>query len=503
MSLSAQNIALHPISWRRPIITHIWEDYSTYSVEAITASSAGVYDFSENDCMYFAVIKLFEEVPAADQAEGVDPYSSASEDDTESWGPNSRLSHFVRGAPSGNTQKTITRESSIGVIYLTSSQLTGCVNLGCYLIPERRGAGYGRLAVQLVMGWAFEELGCHRVQVRLADGIIARRNRAVSTLLSLGFFGEGVSRRSLFCPSATKEEDAVGLGGEWRDVMTYAILDTDWVMQKGLTYLPPSFVKARWEELFRRHDRERSEVLILEERQERKAQMERALGKQIKRTTSTETIKDAPYKNMNVQEHDVNQVLQHFRQQNPSGSTSSLSTMDLEDPIAPNIEHTCQYTRQQGYSGSRNTPSTNQEEDPGAPEPVDDDDIDDVLQDILDGAQARDQTPSPLPHNKPHTAFYPAVQGHPNPFAFVPSSARFRSTSPSVSSTTYYNSEDDFNSTASSPLLPRSPLMRAHDSGSESDWEMGSMPRSPSVLSSDGSASSWDRWETSSEASAH
>ena len=288
MSLSANDIILQPIAHRRSVIGHLWEDYSTYSVEAITANRAGVYDFAEQDCMYFAVIKLVVRLPVHEKGQTPenDPYVSASEDEMDPWIPTCVIPHTYSGPSKFKLSQNI-----IGVIYLSEAQLTGCVNMGCCILPDLRGRGYGTQAVRLLLGWAFEELGCHRVQVRLADGNPSRRNSAITMLLSLGFFSEGLSRRALFCPPQSLEERAVGMGGEWKDVVTYAMLDTDWVMQKSLTFIPPPMVKIRWDELFRRHDKERSEMLTFEEHQDQKAQRERALGKRpLKRSASMETI---------------------------------------------------------------------------------------------------------------------------------------------------------------------------------------------------------------------
>ncbi|KAH8096770.1 hypothetical protein BXZ70DRAFT_895516, partial [Cristinia sonorae] len=245
--------------------------------------------------MYFAVIKRKVQVPVANGAEEEgknDPYLSASEDDFNPWGLRPLLPHIHNHSSGGSF---VYRDETIGIIYLTSAELTGCVNLGCCILPDLRKKGYGTQAVRLLMEWAFEDLRCHRVQVRIADADASRRNTAIKMLLSLGFFFEGVARRSLFCPTQVKSGHDDGLGGEWQDVSTYALLDTDWVTQKNMTYIPPALVKVRWEDLFRRHEFERSAMLTFEEHQERKGFKERNLkskGKSpLKRTSSMETVK--------------------------------------------------------------------------------------------------------------------------------------------------------------------------------------------------------------------
>ncbi|THH28896.1 hypothetical protein EUX98_g5287 [Antrodiella citrinella] len=272
MALSNGNITVEPVADRQLAIAALWEDYSSYSVEAITANRAGVYDFAEQDCMYFAAVKRSVQVPVDDDD---DDLMDSADGTFYSWqlttSDHSQIYESVTGKKLRKNFKIY--EEIIGIVYITSADLPACVNLGCCIKKDLRGQGLGSQAVRLLLGWVFEELGCHRVQVRIADADPARRNKAVSTLLSMGFFHEGLHRRALFSPRS-KEETAVGQGGEWRDVLTYAMLDTDWVIQAGMTHFPPSLVK-------------------FEEHQEGKARKERAIGKQpLRRTTSTETIKD-------------------------------------------------------------------------------------------------------------------------------------------------------------------------------------------------------------------
>ena len=85
-------------------------------------------------------------------------------------------------------------------------------------------------------------------------------------LLNSGFSREGVGRREFFSP----------ITHEWKDVFYYAILATDWVFDNNNARPRP---KTLWEDLFVHHQREREELLRMEE-------------KTLKRSTSSETIRN-------------------------------------------------------------------------------------------------------------------------------------------------------------------------------------------------------------------
>ena len=81
-----------------------------------------------------------------------------------------------------------------------------------------------------------------------------------------GFSREGVGRRGFFSP----------ITHEWKDVFYFAILATDWALDNNNARPRP---KTLWEDLLFCHQREREELLRMEE-------------KTLKRSTSTETIRD-------------------------------------------------------------------------------------------------------------------------------------------------------------------------------------------------------------------
>ena len=81
-----------------------------------------------------------------------------------------------------------------------------------------------------------------------------------------GFSREGIGRRGFFSP----------ITHEWKDVFYFAILATDWALDNNHARPLP---KTLWEDLLFCHQREREELLRMEE-------------KTLKRSTSTETIRD-------------------------------------------------------------------------------------------------------------------------------------------------------------------------------------------------------------------
>ena len=60
--------------------------------------------------------------------------------------------------------------------------------LGYWLVRSARGRGVGRIAVELLVDWAFERLGLYRLEIATAPDNAAARALA----LSLGFAQEGV-----------------------------------------------------------------------------------------------------------------------------------------------------------------------------------------------------------------------------------------------------------------------------------------------------------------------
>ena len=185
------------------------------------------------------------------------------------------------------------KSAPIGIIYLASSQNVddpmqrGQLNIGIYVAPKYIEEPGLVQAVKEVVNEAFHNSNCHRVKAIIVDHrtkidtLELFTARCVLDYISLkgtllmhryvllnnsGFSREGVGRREFFSP----------ITHEWKDVFYYAILATDWVFDNNNPRPRP---KTLWEDLLVYHQREREELLRMEE-------------KTLKRSTSSETIRN-------------------------------------------------------------------------------------------------------------------------------------------------------------------------------------------------------------------
>jgi RimJ/RimL family protein N-acetyltransferase len=85
--------------------------------------------------------------------------------------------------------------------------------------PEEWGRGLGTDAMKGLLRHAFEELGLHRVHLR----VYAFNERALRSYVKLGFVEEGRLRQAMF------------RHGAWHDVILMAILEEEWFAKHGRT----------------------------------------------------------------------------------------------------------------------------------------------------------------------------------------------------------------------------------------------------------------------------
>lgn len=78
--------------------------------------------------------------------------------------------------------------------------------------PRGRGRGLGTEATRLIVGYGFEQLGLHRIELEA----YAHNHRALRVYEKVGFVVEGVRREVQL------------RGGEWADAVVMAILDREW-----------------------------------------------------------------------------------------------------------------------------------------------------------------------------------------------------------------------------------------------------------------------------------
>jgi len=81
--------------------------------------------------------------------------------------------------------------------------------------PGLRGRGLGREVTRLVLSWAFEVLGAHRVQLE----VLAGNRRAINCYLACGFRREGVRREAELYPDG------------WKDIVMMGVLCSEYAAQ--------------------------------------------------------------------------------------------------------------------------------------------------------------------------------------------------------------------------------------------------------------------------------
>jgi [ribosomal protein S5]-alanine N-acetyltransferase len=88
--------------------------------------------------------------------------------------------------------------------------------IGIYA-PQARGHGYGTTATRLVLGYAFETLALHRVDLR----VLTFNHRAIACYEKCGFVREGIERESAL------------VDGVWCDDLMMSILEHEYRRTAG------------------------------------------------------------------------------------------------------------------------------------------------------------------------------------------------------------------------------------------------------------------------------
>ena len=103
-------------------------------------------------------------------------------------------------------------------------------------VADLRGRGLGREVTRLVVAWAFDVLGVHRVQLE----VLAGNRRAINCYLACGFRREGVRREAELYPDGGKDFILMGLlQSEYASLVTAAraaeASSGPWIPAQGLT----------------------------------------------------------------------------------------------------------------------------------------------------------------------------------------------------------------------------------------------------------------------------
>ena len=84
--------------------------------------------------------------------------------------------------------------------------------LGYWVAPDHHRQGYATAAAELLTGYAFDQLGVHRIEARVFDF----NDASQKVLERVGFTHEGTSREAAF------------IDGEYRDALWYGVLEEEW-----------------------------------------------------------------------------------------------------------------------------------------------------------------------------------------------------------------------------------------------------------------------------------
>jgi len=151
-----------------------------------------------------------------------------------------------------------------GVAYLKSLE-PGEATVGVYITDAWKAETFDVQTIKLLLSWAFEEVGFHRIQTALLEG--PHKVSLMKLFSHVGFSHEGTRRKAQVGPDAV-----------YKDVTCMGMVDMDWRLWAGHIATP----RTLWDRLFDRQQREREEILVDDGDDE-----DRFLG----RKGSTETLK--------------------------------------------------------------------------------------------------------------------------------------------------------------------------------------------------------------------
>lgn len=148
--------------------------------------------------------------------------------------------------------------------YLKSVE-PGEATVGVYITEAWLAETFDVQIIKLLLRWAFEEVGFHRIQTALLEG--NRKIPLMKLFSHVGFSHEGTRRKARAGPDAI-----------YKDVTHMGMVDMDWRIWAVDSDTP----RTLWDRLFDRQQREREEILMDDGDDE-----DRFLG----RKASTETLR--------------------------------------------------------------------------------------------------------------------------------------------------------------------------------------------------------------------
>jgi len=260
MSLSVDDVVLESnieiLGRERPLLHGAWLEMQNMYASLADARFPDVDTFIEN-CELFGVIVVtdsyFERKGALEKWDA-EQGQKKGEMDSSTEEAKQLDDGFV----------PIPRVQQAGVAYLKSIE-PGEATVGVYITEAWQAETFDVQIIKLLLSWAFEDLGFHRIQTALLEG---RHKVSLMKLFShVGFSHEGTRRKARAGPDAV-----------YKDVTYMGMVDMDWRVWGVHNHTP----KTLWDRLFDRQQREREEILADDGDDE-----DRFLG----RKASTETLK--------------------------------------------------------------------------------------------------------------------------------------------------------------------------------------------------------------------
>lgn len=284
MSLSADDVVLECnieiLGRERPLLNSAWLEMQT--MYASLVDYPDVNAFIEN-CELFGVIVVtngyFERKGALEKWN--EEQGQAKGEIGSSVDEEMKLGDFI----------PLPRVQQAGVAYLKSI-VPGEATVGVYITDAWQAETFDVQIIKLLLRWAFEDVGFHRIQTTLLEG---RRKVSLMKLFShVGFSHEGTRRKAHVGPDAI-----------YKDVTHMGMVDMDWRVWAVHSGIP----RTLWDRLFDRQQREREEILTDDGDDE-----DRFLGKKA----STETLR------ANVDE---------YVRSAKSTTTGSIASGSLSNPV--------------------------------------------------------------------------------------------------------------------------------------------------------------------------
>jgi len=260
MSLSVDDVVLECnieiLGRERPLLHKAWLEMQNMYASLADARFPDVDTFIQ-DCELFGVIVVTDDYFArkgALEKWDVEQDQKKGEMDFSTEGT-TQLDGDIAPLP---------RVQQAGVAYLKSIE-PGEATVGVYITDAWKAETFDVQIIKLLLRWAFEEVGFHRIQTTLLEG--GYKVPLMKLFSHVGFSHEGTRRKA-----------QVGGDAVYKDVTYMGMVDMDW---RGWA-MHSNTPKNLWDRLFDRQQREREEILADDGDDE-----DRFLG----RKASTETLK--------------------------------------------------------------------------------------------------------------------------------------------------------------------------------------------------------------------